>query len=162
MAMPLHMELTGEKQGKIEGSCDMKGREGTIFVYSLQHNVNIPHHAGGVGGGASLAIGKRIHEPLVLEKQTDKATPKLYMALTTGEHFTEVNIKWYRVNKQGKEEHYFTTALEDAILIDMSPSFSSVGDGAHVEQLAFAYKRISWRWEVDGIECTDDWREPVE
>jgi type VI secretion system secreted protein Hcp len=162
MAMPLHMELTGLKQGKIEGSCDMRGREGSIYIYSLQHNINIPHHTGGVGGEASLAIGKRVHNPLVVEKQTDKASPKLYMALTTGEHFSDVTIKWYRINKQGKEEHYFTTKLEEAIIIDMSPAFSSVGDGAHLETMSFAYKKIIWTWVVDGIEATDAWTEPVE
>jgi type VI secretion system secreted protein Hcp len=164
MAMPIHMKLKGKTQGEIQGSCEMQGdkRNGSIFVYSLQHNITIPHHTGGVDGEASVAIGKRIHEPLVVEKQVDKATPKLYLALCTGEHFESVDIYWYRINKQGKEENYFTTKLEDAILIDMSPSFSSVGDGAHVEQLSFAYKRITWTWEIDGITATDDWTQPSE
>jgi len=32
MPMPCHLTLEGEKQGKIEGSCEMQGREGTILV----------------------------------------------------------------------------------------------------------------------------------
>jgi len=32
MAMPAHLTLTGEKQGKIDGSCEMQGRENTILV----------------------------------------------------------------------------------------------------------------------------------
>lgn len=32
MPMPCHLTLEGKKQGKIEGSCEMGGREGTILV----------------------------------------------------------------------------------------------------------------------------------
>ncbi len=34
MPSPAYMQVQGEKQGKIEGSCDIKGREGTILVQS--------------------------------------------------------------------------------------------------------------------------------
>ncbi|MBF0466346.1 MAG: Hcp family type VI secretion system effector [Nitrospirae bacterium] len=157
-AMPLHMELTGEKQGKIEGSCDMKGREGTIFVYSLQHGVSIPYHTGGTGG-ASIASGKRVHSPLQITKQTDKSTPKLLLALSTGENIKELKIKWYRISKQGKEEHYFTTKLESAVIVDAHMHFVE-GGGGHMEQISFAYKKITWTWEVDGVETSDDWSAP--
>jgi hypothetical protein len=35
MPIPCHLILEGEKQRKIEGSCDMSGREGTILGYSM-------------------------------------------------------------------------------------------------------------------------------
>jgi type VI secretion system secreted protein Hcp len=160
MGMPLHLELTGEKQGKIEGSCDMTGREGTIFVTSLNHAVTIPYRLGGVGG-QSLATGKRIHEPLTITKDLDKSSPKLYMALTTGEVITDLTLKWYRISKQGTEEHYFTTQLEDAIIVSISPSVAE-GSGSHMESISFAYKKIIWTWEVDGISAEDDWSVPKE
>ena len=40
MAMPAHLTLTGEKQGKIDGSCEMQGREKTILVYGMNHDVS--------------------------------------------------------------------------------------------------------------------------
>jgi len=48
MPMPCHLTLEGEKQGKIEGSCEMQGRTGTILVYELKHNIYMPrdHHSG--------------------------------------------------------------------------------------------------------------------
>lgn len=54
--MPCHLTLEWEKQRKIEGSCEMPGREGTILVYDLQHNVHIPHYP-----HSGLPTGKRIH-----------------------------------------------------------------------------------------------------
>ena len=42
MPMPIHMELEGEMQGKIEGGCEMTGREGTILIDCLSHTIDIP------------------------------------------------------------------------------------------------------------------------
>ncbi|WP_318258372.1 Hcp family type VI secretion system effector [Geobacter anodireducens] len=116
MAMPAHMTLTGEKQGKIDGSCELQGRENTIQLYEMKHDIHMPRnpHDG-------LPTGKRVHGPLSIVKMFDKSSPKLYQALCTGEHMKNVQIKWYRINKQGLEEHYFTTTLEDAIVVEMKP-----------------------------------------
>ena len=72
MPMPAHMNLTGEKQGNIDGSCDMKGREKTILVYSMNHDIHIPRDP-----QSGLASGKRIHGPLSIVKEDDKSSPKL-------------------------------------------------------------------------------------
>ena len=85
MAMPSHLSLEGNTQGKIEGSCEIEGREGTILVYALEHLINIPRdtHTG-------LPTGKRIHGALKITKEIDKSSPKLFQALTSGEQFSEV------------------------------------------------------------------------
>lgn len=44
MPMPCHLTLEGEKQGRIEGSCEMQGRDGTILVYELQHGIHPPKY----------------------------------------------------------------------------------------------------------------------
>lgn len=160
MPMPSHMELEGENQGAIEGSCEMEGRENTILVYAMNHDIHIPRdpHSG-------LASGKRIHGPLTILKEYDKASPKLYQALCTGEHLTTVTIKWYRIDPTGSEEHYFTHVLEDAIVVEMKPympvAFLSENESyRHMENVSFTYKKIKWTWEPDGIEAEDDWTVP--
>jgi type VI secretion system secreted protein Hcp len=160
MAMPAHLTLEGEKQGKIEGSCDMQGRVGTILVYGMNHSVTIPRSP-----TDGLATGKRVHGPLSIVKEYDKSSPKLYQALCTGEHLKEVTIKWYRITKQGTEEHYFTHALEDAIVVSVAPfmptTLLSENDPyRHMEQVAFTYKKIKWTWEPNGIEAEDSWAVP--
>jgi len=101
MAMPAHLTLTGEKQGKIDGSCEMQGREGTILTYAMTHDISIPRSP-----TDGLATGKRVHGSLCIVKEFDQSSPKLYQALCTGEHLKDVTIKWYRITKQGTEEHY--------------------------------------------------------
>ena len=160
MAMPAHLTLQGEKQGVIDGSCDMKGREKTILVYEMNHDVSIPRSP-----TDGLATGKRVHGPLTISKEFDRSSPKLYQALCTGEHMKNVMLKWYRITKQGTEEHYFTHVLEDAIIVAIKACMpmTLLADNEpyrHMEQISFTYKKIKWTWEVDGIEAEDSWIVP--
>lgn len=161
MPMTSHMEVTGKNQGKIDGSCDMDGRENTILVYGLDHKVYIPRDP-----QSGLPSGKRIHGPLTVEKEIDKASPLLYQALCTGEQLSNVTIKKYRIDPTGAEEHYFTITLEDAIIVDMSPymplAFLTENEPyRHMEKVSFTYSKIKWKHEVDSKESEDSWKVPV-
>jgi len=161
MPMPSHLECEGENQGKIEGSCDMKGREGTVLCYEMHHQVHIPRDP-----NSGLPSGKRVHGPITITKEFDKSSPKLYLALVTGEHMKKVVIKWYRIDKKGTEEHYFTHTLEDAIVVEMKPyvpiTFVKENEPfRHMEQVSFTYDKIIWKWEPDGIESEDSWKAPA-
>ncbi|MCP3922506.1 MAG: Hcp family type VI secretion system effector [Desulfobacterales bacterium] len=160
MPMPAHLEITGNNQGAIEGSCEMEGRENTILVHSMDHNIHIPRDP-----QSGLATGKRVHGPLTILKETDKSTPKLYQALVTGENLSNVLIKWYRIDPTGAEEHYFTHEIEDAIIVEVKPfmptSFLKENEPyRHMEKISFSYKKITWTWEVDGIASEDSWITP--
>ncbi len=63
--------------------------------------------------------GQRVHKPVVITKVFDKASPLLLAALTSGERLTKVEIQWYRTSAAGTQEHYYTTVLEDAIIVDI-------------------------------------------
>ncbi|MDY6951665.1 MAG: Hcp family type VI secretion system effector [Thermodesulfobacteriota bacterium] len=160
MPMPAHLEVEGENQGAIEGSCDMEGREGTILVYAMNHDVHIPRDP-----QSGLSSGRRIHGPVSIVKEYDKSSPKLYQALCTGEHMKSVILKWYRIDNTGSEEHYFTHTLENAIVVEMKPYMPMVFVAQnepyrHMEEVAFTYEKIKWTWEVDGIEAEDSWLVP--
>jgi type VI secretion system secreted protein Hcp len=160
MPLPAHLTLEGTKQGVIKGSCPMQGREGTIMVQALNHEVSIPRDP-----QTGLATGKRLHHPLTILKDLDKSTPLLYQALTSGEHMKSVEIKWYRIDPQGSEEHFFTTRLEDAIIVSIRPMIKNCLEPGGLdlpclEEVSFTYRKAIWRWEPDGIESEDDWRSP--
>jgi len=160
MAMPAHLTLLGEKQGKIEGCCEMLGREGTITVYGMNHDISIPSIP-----TDGLTTGKRVHGPLAVIKEYDKSSAKIYQALCTGEHMEDVTIKWYRITKQGTEEHYFTHKLEDAIVVSVKPYMPAtiVAENEpyrHMEIVSFTYKKIAWTWEPNGIVAEDSWAVP--
>jgi type VI secretion system secreted protein Hcp len=158
MPMPFYMTLTGNNQGQIDGSCDQTGREGTILCQAFQHEIAIPRDP-----QSGQPTGLRVHNPLTITKVYDKASPKLFQALCTGERMKNVTLKWYRIDPAGAEEHYFTIELEDAILVTvrpytpncLDPEFASYG---HMEEASFTYRKIMWTWEPDGIASEDDWR----
>lgn len=142
MSLPAHVEIVGSSQGKIEGSCDMKNREGTIFVTHIRHKVEVPTDG---------RDGKRIHSPYRITKKIDISTPKLNQALVTSEILDSVIVKWYRIDPEGHEEHYFTHKLENAIV-------RSIENEMEEETVAFSYERITWIWEIPGLESSDSWR----
>lgn len=161
MPMTSHMEVTGKNQGKMDGSCDMEGRENTILVYAMEHKIHIPRDP-----QSGLPSGKRIHGSLSIEKEIDKSSPMLKQALCTGEQLSEVVIKKYRIDPTGSEEHYYTITLEDAIIVEMEPymplAFLTENEPyRHMEKVSFTYSKIKWKHEVDGIESEDSWKIPV-
>lgn len=160
MPRPAYMTIEGENQGEIKGSCDLKGREDTILVQKVEHEVHIPSDP-----QTGLAKGTRVHGPLTIVMEVDKAMPLLYQALCTGEHLTSVELKWFRIAKDGKEEHYFTTKLEDAIIVKIRSWMPDCLDKAsgpysYMADVHFTYRKAIWRHEVDTTEAQDDWKEP--
>lgn len=142
-AWAAHMTVEGDNQGLIEGSCQAAGKEGTIVVVGNEHRVYWP-----TDEQTGLPMGSRRHEHYTVLKYKDKSTPRLYQALCTGEH-SETQIKFYRTGAMGQEEHYFTVALENALIIEIREITPNL------EGVSFYYDRITWRWEDGGIEFTD-------
>ncbi|VDL11320.1 Major exported protein [Pseudomonas aeruginosa] len=123
MATPAYMSITGTKQGLITagaftedsvGNTYQEGHEDQVMVQGFNHEVIIPRDP-----QSGQPTGQRVHKPVVITKVFDKASPLLLAALTSGERLTKVEIQWYRTSAAGTQEHYYTTVLEDAIIVDI-------------------------------------------
>ena len=160
MPQPAYLTLKGKNQGEIKGSCPISGHEESILVQAFNHEVSIPTN---IQTGAPT--GPRAHQSFTITKEYDKSSPKLYQALTSGEHMDTVKIELYRINPKGTEEHYFTTTLNDALIVSIKPWMQNALDPAaknytHMEDVSFTYRKINWQWVPDGIESEDDWNVP--
>ena len=65
------------------------------------------------------------------------------------------------------EEHYFTTQLEDAVIVNQKQYIPNVFDATksdyqHMEEVAFTYRKIIWTHEAEGKQSEDDWLAPSE
>ncbi len=170
MPTPCFMTIEGSNQGPITqgaftedsvGNTYQEGHEDEILVQAFDHTVTVP-----TDPQSGQPTGQRVHKPLTITKVFDKSSPLLYAALTTGERLTTCQIKWYRTSVTGTQEHYFTIALEDAIITNIRARMPNCQDPAmssftHLEDVSFSYRRITWTHEVGGTEGTDDWRAPV-
>jgi type VI secretion system secreted protein Hcp len=89
-ALNAYLRIKGQKQGFIQGGVTMKGREGSIAVMAMKHEIVSPRDA-----ASGLATGKRQHKPLTVIVEWDRALPLLMQALTTNETLATVEIDFW-------------------------------------------------------------------
>jgi len=165
MALSTYMTLKGLKQGKIEGSCEQDNRKGSIIVIATNHEIMSPRDI-----ESGLATGKRQHKPLVITKELDKSTPLLYVALTSNENLTDVELKYYRPQIRamggiGLEVNHFNIKLTNATITSIrmlmpNNKHQELKQFETYEEVAFTYEKIEWTWVEGGITGWDSWIHP--
>ena len=103
MPLPAYMTITSETHGEIEGTCDVEDREGTIVVQGFDHTVEVPTDERGAPSG------RRVHRPVTILKEIDRASPILYQVLCTGELLTEVEITFFSSSSRHLAKCFFGT-----------------------------------------------------
>lgn len=170
MPTPAYLTIEGSTQKKITeaafteksvGNIYQEGHENEILVQAFEHELKVP-----VDPQSGQPSSQRLHKPMTITKVFDKSSPLLYVALATGERLTKCELKWYRTSTTGTQEHYFTTALEDAIITNIEalmPNCQDPGQShfTHLEKVSFSYRKITWTHEAAGTSGEDDWRKPV-
>ncbi|KVP81056.1 type VI secretion protein [Burkholderia ubonensis] len=160
MPMPCYLKLEGETQGKIEGSCIQENHKGTILVQAIEHLIDMPKCP-----QTGQPTGPRTHHTMTITKEFDKSSPKLAQALTSGERMKSVVLEFYRTSIGGKQEHYYTVSLENAIVMSIrswTPNCLASENKAfgHMEDVSYSYEKITWKHEIDSIEAEDSWLKP--
>lgn len=161
MALNAYLTLVGETQGKIKGSSKKVGREGSIVVIAVQHEIVSPRDA-----ASGLPTGKRQHKPIVITKEIDKATPLLYRAFVENENLPRLKLEYWQPSKTGKEVQFYTVELHNAGIAGIRFELPNTKDPENIllkemEYISFTYQHISWTWMEGGISSEDDWEAPV-
>lgn len=170
MNNPIFLSVEGSTQGAMTegafskdsvGNSFQDGHENEAVVKGFSHNITIPRDP--LSGQPS---GQRVHNPMIVTKLFDKSSPLLYNALTNGETLKTVELKMWRINYEGKPEHFMTIKLEDAVIVDMQTETTIEGGEAvsqvsPYEHVSFAYRKIEWRHEISSTSGEDDWRKGV-
>ena len=155
-----YMTLEGESQGKIEGGCTRTGDDfkNTIQIWEMEHKIGVDYDR-----FSHSAKGETEHEAIVLIKEWDKASPKLHRAMVTGEHLKNVQIKWFRSDSKGNYVHFYTHAMEDAHIVELTAKLKDHPEKdfpAHVEEVKIAYRKMTWTWKYGNIEAVYDYADP--
>ena len=148
MALQAHMTVEGTEQGKIEGECPMKGREGSIEVQQFDHEVYAARQQQRTADGE---CGSQAACDLQGVRQS---VAEAHKALTRGERLKSVEIKWFRIARR-QQEHYFTHKMEDAIIVSIKPYMKNrldrdKEDFKHMEEVSFTYRKMTWNYEQGG------------
>jgi type VI secretion system secreted protein Hcp len=156
-----YLTVKGQKQGDIKGSVVQKGRENSIMVIAVSHEVVSPRDA-----ASGLPTGKRQHKPFVITKEVDRASPQLYTALANNENLTRVELRFWMPSGTGAEIQYFTVRLTNANIASIRSVMlnNKVPENMQMryrEEIAFTYQKIEWIWNDGGITASDDWESPA-
>ena len=149
------------KVAEYPGSSEKEAREDTIDIFEIEHHLHQP-----VDPTTGMATGVRVHSPLRVVAQLDKATPGLQKALCTGQNLAKVVLEFYRIDPGTRAEaKYFEITLEKARVVDASPympmSFLPQNESyRHMVQFSFVYEKIQWNWMPDSVIEADEWRKP--
>lgn len=163
MSMMAYLYLEGQRQGPIKGSITQKGREDSIGVIAVSHELFSPRDP-----QSGLPTGQRQHKPFLLTKELDKSSPILRTMLTTNENIKQAVLKFWRPQQKaatgvGAEVQHFTIKLTNANLatlhfVQPNTKIPDQSKYPEYEELGLTYQKISWTWTDGGIEHEDDWQ----
>ena len=157
MALNAYLKMTGETQGEIKGPVTQAGREESIAVIAVNHQVESPRDA-----ASGRATGKRQHKPLTITKEVDKASPLIMAALTQNENITDLELRFWRPSRSGREQQYYTIELVNASISDvqlemLNNQYPENQKHNVREHVSFSYQKIIWTYEDGGLTAEDDW-----
>jgi len=158
-ALNAYMTLTGETQGKVDGSVTQAGREGMMEVVEFSHSVSQV-----IDSASGLPTGTVQHRPIRVTKPVDKASPILMNILANSENITEFRIDFWRPSSSGKESQFYTVELVNAAIVNISQvsgSEDELQQKPAQEIITFTYQKIIWTWQDGGITAEDDWITPT-
>ena len=159
MPFSAYLTIQGKIQGKISGSVTQKGRKNSILIHSFDNEILSPRDS-----ASGLATGKRQHHPIVILKEIDKSSPRLWTALITNEVLTswELDIWGPSATAPGTEAKIYTISLTNASIGSIHEFMAEDDLPANLgrplqEEITFTYQKIKWTWVDGGITATDDW-----
>lgn len=171
MPTPCYISIEGKTQGNITagaftaesvGNIYVQGHEDQMLVQAFAHEVTVP-----TDPQSGQPSGQRAHKAFRFIVSLNKAVPLLYNALVSGEMLPKVELKWYRTSIEGKQEHFFTTKLTDATIVNIDCQMPHCQDPEKTDftqiiEVSLSYRKIDWEHTVAGTSGADDWRAPLE
>lgn len=151
-AMQAYLYLKGAKSGDIKGSVTQKGRENSIAVIAVEHEVK------------NDSAGRK-HSVFTITKEIDKSSPILYSLLTTSEVLKTAQLQFWTPQIKagtgvGSEVQHYTVVLANARITDIKFKMANIKNPdlqkfAEYEEISFTYESIAWTWNDGGITASD-------
>ena len=162
MAIPVYLWLTDDVGNQGKGSVDVHGREGSIEIVELMHNVELP-----TDPLTGQITAKRKHGDYFLLKEVDCSSPYLYQGVSSGQIFKQAVLKFYHINHNGLEEEYFRVTMDNVRVNEIEPFMFDVKNPAyekrnHIEAFYLAYEKITWLYLDGNITHSDSWNDSKE
>lgn len=146
------MKIKAQNQGDIKGDLTQTGREGSIKVISVNHEITST-----IDATTGLPTGKKQHKPLVILKELDRSTINLYNSLLTSEMLLSVELKFWAQAQTGAEVNFFSTSLMNAKVVFISQITSQEINLTQHEEVRLVYQKIEWKNLNTNTVTQGDW-----
>jgi type VI secretion system secreted protein Hcp len=128
----------------VDGESMDSNHKNWIELLSFSHRMDQPT-SGSKGSAGGAATGRVVHGDFIIEKFVDKASPKLYEAVSSGKHFKKVKIECCRAG--GSQLKYFEVTLEEVLIAGIQTSkHSGSAEELPTETVALNYSKIEWTY----------------
>jgi len=131
--------------GDIKGESTDKDHKDWVMILAFHHGITQPasHSMKTAGGRSAEEVS---HEPFVITKLLDAATPKLYEACCKGTHIPEVVIECWRSGGD-KPVKYMEFKLKEVLISGVISSGDPNGNAKFpTESVSLAYGAIEWTY----------------
>jgi type VI secretion system secreted protein Hcp len=150
-AFQAYASFKGTKQGQIKASESASKTDANAFRIESYKIID----------PAGAPAGKRKHAPLVITKEVDSASPKIFQALQSNEAFSQVTIKATDPDVKGSG---ITVDLANGRVLKIEhvgadAQHPSLSKTKQYEEISFAYQKITVSYESGKTEA-DDWEAP--
>ena len=100
-----------------------------------------------------MVTGTRHHEPIVVHKRIDQASPLLAKVISNGE-LVEATIRFYP--EQDAEAPYLTIEVSNALIVALRV-IAQKGQTYPMESMSLVFQSIRLTWIDRGMSHTDTW-----
>ncbi len=157
MAHIAYLSITGKTQGPISQNCNTKDSLGCKAQSSHRDEITVLATSYFLEKDPANVHGA--NNFISITKPIDQSSPLLGNAFSKQEHL-QCEIKYYRTNEQGYNEHFYTIQLADALITNIAfnqPNVLSSGDEDISEEITFKYRDIIWKHAISGTEGYESW-----
>ncbi len=130
-AVDFYLKIEG-----IPGESTARGFENQVEVESWSWGMSQAVAARGREG--TMLADRANPQPFTFVKRIDKASPLLYKAMASGQHFPSVTLTLCRAG--GDKQPYMRYVLHDCFITSIKP----VAGDVPMEQVSFNYAKIEW------------------
>ncbi|HLO80919.1 MAG TPA: type VI secretion system tube protein TssD [Chitinophagaceae bacterium] len=159
-ATSVFLQLTAQKIGEIKGPVRMSGRDNSIKLIAIKHEIISPRDI-----TTGLSTGKRQHHPFIITKEVDKTTPILNQILVENLSISLATLIFFGTDtgsfmNPNAEAEVYRIILRNASVSRIELTLPEKADNERtsavlIESISLSYNQIEWIWKNGGITASD-------
>jgi type VI secretion system secreted protein Hcp len=151
----VYMQITGGKNGQIKDPNMPAQHINKIELTGYSFDGSTPISTGGA------AVGRRTHSPLMITKNSNLSSIRLFEVQSTGEVLQKVTLEIWVANSQGKETLEQTIELTNASVTLFRQTYDNnpapgVNKGPS-DEVRFGYQKITYTYKNGNVVAEDNW-----